>query len=156
MSERNQPLRGFRATFLGIGALYLMLASSMLVRGAAVMRDFAVPDAVVTAPVFQDFFSFFYELMAAQGVLIALFGHVLRERKGQTLVASVLCVWNLYVTWRDLSTSDSPLGSHLYRGSATLIPVFIDLTLALVFAGFAWAGWRTRSAMSGCTRSPPP
>jgi hypothetical protein len=42
-------------------------ASSMLVRGAGVMRDFAVPDGVVSAPVFADFFAFFFQLMAVVG-----------------------------------------------------------------------------------------
>ncbi|HEX6242614.1 MAG TPA: hypothetical protein VFZ61_16990 [Polyangiales bacterium] len=141
-SEHKPPVRGFRATFVAIGVLYVALASSMLVRGVGVMRDFAVPEDVIHAPVFRDFFSFFYELMAAQGVLIALFGQLVRERRSQAWVALVLCVWNVYVTWRDLSTSDSPLGNQLYRGTATLIPVFLDLSFALVFAGYAWAAWR--------------
>ena len=146
MSESVPAIRGFRATLIGIGVMYVLLASSMLVRGVGVMRDFAVPDSLIAEPVFEDFFLFFYELMAAQGVFIALFGQLVRERGGQTLVALVLCLWNGYVTWRDLSTSDSPFGSQLYRGSATLIPVVIDLTLALLFAGFVWAGWRGRGA----------
>jgi hypothetical protein len=63
----------------------------MLVRGARVMRDFAVPESVVSAPVFADFFSFFYQLMALVGVLTVLFGQVTRERWAQLLVARVFC-----------------------------------------------------------------
>lgn len=151
MSESTASIRGFRATFFGIGLLYVMLASSMFVRGVGVMRDFAVPESLLAEPVFQDFFFFFYELMAVVGVLVALLGQVVRERRAQALVATVLCALNLYLAWRDLSTSDSAFGNHLYKGSATLIPVFISVVLALVYAGFAWAGWRSPAL----DRSPP-
>jgi hypothetical protein len=146
MHEDQAPIRGFKATLVGIGCLYVLLASSMLVRGVGVLRDFAVPERLLAEPVFQDFFLFFYELMAAIGLLFAVFGCVVRDRRGQTLVACVLCVYSLYMTLRDLRTSDSAWGNHLYHGSATLIPVFIDLALGLVFAGFAWRGLRARCA----------
>lgn len=142
MSQNPSSIRGFRATFIGIGVLYVMLASSMLVQGVGVLRDFAVPESAIAEPVLEDIFLFFYELMAMVGVLLALFGQAVRERRQQALVASVLSVLNLYLMWRDLSTSDTPFGNHLYKNPAMLIPVFISLTLALVFAGFAWAGWR--------------
>jgi hypothetical protein len=134
-------IRGFRVTLTAIGALYVLLAASMLLRGVGVMRDFAVPAGVVTSPVFEDFFLFFYELMAAQGVLIATFGQVVRERRLQTRVALLLCTWNLYLTWRDLSTS--VLGNRLYQGEATLIPVCIDFAIALLLARLAWLGRRS-------------
>jgi Na+/glutamate symporter len=144
--SRDQPgLRAFKPAMMIIGALYLLLASSMLVRGVAVMRDFAVPESVVAAPVFEDFFLFFYQLMAAVGVLTAVFGQVTRGRNAQVLVAAVFCVLNVLLTLRDVSTSDSSLGNRLYRGSATLIPVYIDLVLTLACGALALAGWRRQS-----------
>jgi uncharacterized membrane protein len=142
MSQSQPGIRGFKPILTTIGVAYVLLASSMLVRGVGVMRDFAVPESVVSAPVFQDFFSFFYQLMIVLGVLTIVFGWVTRERKGQLLVARVFCVVNVLVTLRDLVTSDSSLGNRLYRGPATLIPVFIDLTLALVFGFLALGGLR--------------
>jgi hypothetical protein len=155
MSEGPAPMRGFRASLITIGVLYVMLASSMLLRGVGIMRDFAAPEGLLSEPMFEDFFLFFYELMAAVGVLIAVFGQVVRDRKGQTVVALVLFLFKAYVTWRDLSTSDSAFGNHLYRGSATLIPVFIDLAIALVFAGYAWAGLRGAGAARSGRESAP-
>lgn len=144
MSPNQPPIPGFKAIFTTIGVLYVILASSVLVRGVEVMRDFAVPESLISSPVFQDFFSFFYQLMAAVGVLTMLFGHVTRERRAQVIVASVFCVLNLLLAIRDLSTSDSRFGSHLYRGEATLVFVSIDLALALIF------GW---VALRGLTRT---
>ena len=128
------PLRGFKATFTIVGVIYVLLASSMLVRGPVVLRDFAVPEHVVTEPVLRDFFLFFYLFMAFAGRLTVLFGHVTRERRAQLVVAGTFCVWNLVAAARDLLTSDSRFGNHLYKGDATLVFVCIDLAFAGVFA----------------------
>lgn len=127
-------IRGFKPTFTIMGVIYVLLASSMLVRGPAVLRDFAVPEAVATEPVLRDFFLFFYLLMAFVGVLTILFGQVTRERRAQLLVAGTFCVWNLVAAGRDLLTSDSRFGNHLYKGEATLVFVWIDLAFAVTFA----------------------
>jgi hypothetical protein len=127
------PVRWFKPILTTVGVLYLLLASSMLVRGAGLMRDFEVPEVVVTSPVFADFFSFFYQLMAFLGVLTLVFSRVVTERSGQLLVARVFCVANVLITMRDLSTSDSALGNHLYKGQATLMPVVIDVLLTVAF-----------------------
>lgn len=43
---------------------------------------------------------------------------------------------------RDLVTSDSPFGNHLYRGEATLVFVLIDFAIAATFGALAIVGWR--------------
>jgi hypothetical protein len=139
MSRNEVPVRWFAPIMTVIGVVYVLLASWILVRGVGIMGDFEVPDAVVSSPAFADFFTFFYQLMAVVGVLLVVFGRVTRARADQLLVARVLCVVNALLTWRDLSTSDSSLGNHLYRGSATLIPVGIDFVLTLTF-GFLSLG----------------
>jgi uncharacterized membrane protein len=133
-------VRWFNPILTTIGVVYLLLGSSMLVRGPAVMRDFAVPEGLVADPVFADFFLFFYQLMMFVGVLTLLFGWVVKERGAQVLVARVFCAANVLITLRDLSTSDSRFGNHLYRGDATLMPVVIDVVLALVFGFLALGG----------------
>jgi hypothetical protein len=80
---------------------------------------------------------FFYQFMAGIGVLVMLLGHVARERSTQLMVASILSAANLLVALRDLSTSDSAFGNHLYRGPKTLVFVYISLVLALIFAALA-------------------
>lgn len=134
MTRTEPALRSFKPVLTVVGVLYVLLASSMLVRGAGVLRDFQVPDSLIAEPVFQDFFLFFYQLMAALGVLTVLFGHVVRERRGQLLVAAVFCALNVLLALRDLITSDSAFGNHLYRGQATLVFVAIDVAIALTFA----------------------
>ena len=108
------------------------------------LRDFGVSEADVSSPVLADFFSFFYQHMAYVGGLIVLFGWVTRAGTAQIAVSLVLSVANLVFAFRDLQTSDSPLGNHLYRGDATLVFVLIDLAIAAVFGALAWVGW-TRS-----------
>jgi hypothetical protein len=142
MSDRPSGVRGFKPVLIAIGLIYILLAGSMLFRGAGVMRDFAVPEAVVSAPVFQDFFMFFYQLMAVIGVLTIVLGYVTRERKPQVLVCLVFCAIGVFLTWRDVTTSDSALGNQLYRGAATLIPVYIDLAILSAFGLLAFLGQR--------------
>lgn len=130
----RSELRWFKVTFTTIGGIYILLASSMLVRGVVVLRDFGVPDAVVSSPVMADFFSFFYELMVVFGLLMVLFGRFVTERRAQLVVAGVFSLLSLLAALRDLSTSDSVLGNHLYKGGGTLVFVIIDLVFALAFA----------------------
>lgn len=127
----------FKAVFMTIGIVYMLLAGSMLMRGPEVMRDFAVPEHVVSSPVFADFFLFFYQLMAAYGVLMILFGYVSKDRGSQLVVAGTFFALNVLLTLRDLSTSDSALGNRLYRGQATLVPVLLDASFAVAFAALA-------------------
>lgn len=154
MSQSQPDLPGFKAVTMSVGVAYVLLASFMLVSGGAVMRDFAVPESVVTAPVFEDFFSFFYQLMAFVGVLSLVFGQVARGQGAQTLVAFVFCAANVLLTLRDLSTSDSMLGNRLYRGSGTLIPVYIDAAIAVAFGALTITGWR-RTRLHRLSGAPP-
>jgi hypothetical protein len=64
---------------------------------------------------------------------MVLFGLVTRGRRAQRLVAGVFCASSLLFAARELSTSDSRFGNHLFRGEATLVFVGIDLCLALAF-----------------------
>jgi hypothetical protein len=140
MNERG--IRGFKASLMALGILYVMMASSMLVRGHGVMREFGAPEALVASPIFADVFSFFYELMATCGLSMVLFGQVTRDRASQVLVAAVFCATSLRFTLRDLRTSDSQFGNHLYKGDATLVFVYIGLIYATVFGALALAGLR--------------
>jgi hypothetical protein len=142
MTQTQLDIRGFKTTFTVIGVIYVWMASWALVRGVSMMHDFGVPETVTAEPVVQDLFSFFYQLMATVGLLIVLFGHVTRGRRAQSLVAAAFCVLNVSLAWRDLITSDSSFGNHLYRGEKTLVFVYISLTLVLIFGALAIIGLR--------------
>ena len=136
-------LRVFKLVFTSIGVIYVLMATSFLVRGTVVLRDFGVSESAIADPLLQDFFSFFYQLMAFVGVVMVLFGHVTRERTSQLLVASFFCIANILCALRDLSTSDSRFGTHLYKGDQTVAFVYISLVFAAVFGVLAISGWRS-------------
>jgi hypothetical protein len=126
-------IRHFKLVFTILGLLYIIMASSMLVSGAAVLGDFGVPESVFTEPVLADTFLFFYQLMAYVGVLTVLFGHVARERSTQLLVASVFFIANIMTALHDLSTADCQFGNHLYKGEKTVVFVYISLAYAAAY-----------------------
>ena len=135
----HQEIRGFRTIFTVVGVIYMLLASSMLVRGGGALRQFAVPEELVTALVLEDIFLFFYQLM--------LFGWTVRGRRNQAIVAGVLCVASLFFAWHDLVTSDSRFGNHLYKGEATLVFVYIGLAYAATFGWLCARGLRPQRAV---------
>ena len=147
MAKHGQ--RGFRATLTIVGSVYALMASSMLVRGPEVLGEFGVSPRLYEEAVLRDFFMFFYQLMAGVGVLVMLLGHAARERSTQLMVACVLSAANVLVALRDLSTSDSTFGNHLYRGPKTLGFVYISLALALIFAALAVLIARGAASTSG-------
>jgi hypothetical protein len=137
-----QDIRGFRLVFTVIGVLYALMASSMLLSGVGVLRDFAIPENLVTAPLVEDLFLFFYQLMLFNGVLMVLFGWTVHGKRDQVLIASVFCCSSLWFVWHDLSTSDSRFGNHLYHGEKTLVLVYIGLAIAAAFGWLAMRGLR--------------
>jgi len=143
----HQEIRGFRTVFTVIGVIYMLLASSMLVRGGGALRQFAVPEELVTALVLEDIFLFFYQLMLFNGLLMVLFGWTVRGRRNQAIVAGVLCVASLFFAWHDLVTSDSRFGNHLYKGEATLVFVYIGLAYAATFGWLCARGLRPQRAV---------
>lgn len=139
MTER--PIPGFRIVFTIIGVLYALMAASALVRGVSFLRDFGVSEADLASPVLNDFFSFFYQLMAYLGGLMVLLGWVTREGRAQIAVSAALSLANFGLGFRDLETSDSPFGNQLYRGDATMVFVLIDFAIAATFGALALLGW---------------
>lgn len=146
MSGPPTSIRGFATVFTVIGALYVAMAASMLVRGVDALLDFGVAPELVAQPVLEDFFLFFYQLMAFIGVLKIVIGRVVRGRSNQALVAAVFCVANVVWGLRDLQTSDSAWGNRLYKGEATLMFVAIDGLLIVIFGAFAARGWVRKNA----------
>ena len=139
-------IRNFKLVFTVLGVIYILMASSMLVRGVTVLRDFGVPESAIAEPVLEDIFMFFYQYMALMGAFTVLFGHVARERSTQLLVASVFFVSNILTALRDLSTSDCQLGTRLYKGENTIVFVYISLAYAACFGYLVLRGLSTAKA----------
>jgi hypothetical protein len=135
MGNDTLPLRGFKTTCSVVGAVYVLLASTMFARGAHdSMERFGVPEPVLSSPHFADFFHFLFVHMSTLGVLIALLGWCVERGRRQRLVARVLCVINVHYTYLDIRTSDTPLGNGLYQGPASAMPIFVDFAVLLAFA----------------------
>lgn len=133
MSVTEVP--GFKRACSVVGVTYVLLASSMLARGAeTAMRPFGVPDAILRSPHYADYFHFTFVHMVTLGVLIFLLGRYAERGNAQRTIARVLCLVQVHYAWLDLRTSDSALGNHLYRGAGTMIPPMIDVAVALCFA----------------------
>jgi len=138
-------IRGFKPVFMTIGVIYVLLASSMLVRGVDALHEYGVPPRDVESPVVADIFIYFYILMAFIGVLMVLFGLVTRERTHQLLVAAAFFASQIVFALRDLRTSDTSLGNHLYKGDGTVVFVLIGLSFAAAFGSLVVGGLRGTS-----------
>jgi len=144
-SRSTESIPGYRTVCTVLGVLYVLMASSALVRGPEALVDFGVTAETVADPVLRDFFSFLYQLMAFVGVVMVAVGWTVRARRDQVVIAVLFCVANVLSAVRDLSTSDSALGNRLYEGDATLFFVAVGLAYATVFGVVAWRGWRMES-----------
>lgn len=118
----------------------------MVVRGPrAAMQPFGVPEAVLSSAHFADFFHWVFVHMMVLGVLIGLLGRYVRDGKPQVIVARVLLLLELHYTYLDIRTSDSALGSGLYRGGASLVPAFVGVLVTLSFLYLSIRPLRSRS-----------
>ena len=134
MAPTHRYLPGFRTICTVVSIAYVVLGGSMVVRGPrAAMEQFGVPEVVLSSAHFADFFHWVFVHMMVLGVMIGLLGQYVREGKPQAIVARVLLLLELHYTYLDLRTSDSAFGNRLYRGSASLIPVMIDVLVTLSF-----------------------
>jgi hypothetical protein len=134
MRSMNRLL-GFRSTCTLVGVLQIMLACSILLRGArTAMAPFGVPDVVLSSPHYQDAITWVYVHMAVLGALIATAGSVVVDPRKQVLFCRVLCAAHLLYLFMDVRTAESFLGNGLYRGAASNIPTFIGLFFCVLFA----------------------
>jgi hypothetical protein len=151
MALCRHHLPGFKATCLGVGALFALLASSELARGVAASMDgFGLPAATLASPHYLDAMSWVFVHMLVLGVVIAVVGASVGEARARTAFARVMTLAMLVFTTLDLRTSDSPLGNHLYMGGRTLVPPVIDVVVLLLFAHLALC--RSASAKASATR----
>lgn len=133
MFRRLAALPGFKATCTAVGAFYVLLGSMTLAQGAsAILEPFAVPEFVLNSAHFSDFFHWLFVHMITIGILIALLGRFVEGATQQQFVARVLFLLVLHYTYLDIRTS--VWGNNLYSHAKSLVPVTIDILVALSFA----------------------
>lgn len=141
-------LPGFRTTCLGIGAVFVLLAISQLVRGVpASLSGFGVPDAVLSSPHYQDAMVWVFTHMLVLGLVIAGVGHFADSARIRRVFACLMVMAIAIFTVLDFRSSDSPLGNGLYAGARSLVPPVIDLVVLLLFAHLAFC--KTACASKG-------
>lgn len=139
MALCRHHLPGFKATCVGVGAVFTLLAGSELARGVAASMDgFGLPEATLASPHYLDAMSWVFVHMLVLGVIIGAIGWFVEEARARTGFARVMTLAMLVFTTLDLRTSDSALGNHLYAGARTLVPPVIDVVVLLLFAHLAF------------------
>ncbi len=139
MTTCRHHLPGFRPTCLGIGAIFVLLAAGELVRGVPdSMAGFGVPDAVLTAPHYQDAMVWVFVHMLVLGLIIGVVGHVAEGTRTRMAFARLMLGCIGIFTVLDVRSSDSFLGNGLYAGARSLVPPVIDLVVLLLFAHLSW------------------
>jgi hypothetical protein len=139
MALCRHHLPGFKATFVGVGAVFVLLAGSELGRGVAASMDgFGIPDTTLASPHYLDAMSWVFVHMLVLGVIVGALGWFVEEARARTALARVMTLSMLVFTTLDLRTSDSALGNHLYAGARTLVPPVIDVVVLLLFAHLAF------------------
>lgn len=85
----------------------------------------------LTPGLFADFFHWLFVHMTVIGILIGLLGRYIVDGRHQQLVARVLFVVQAHYAYLDFRTS--MLGSGLYPGPRSLVPLSIGVLMLLAF-----------------------
>ncbi len=134
MTNFTRILPGFKGTYITVGGLFVLLASSMLFRGIPEnMAQFNVPSEILNAPHYLDAMWWTYSHMLILGLVIGLIGILAEGVKLKVWMSRLLLMANLYYVFLDVRSSDSALGNGLYEGEASLIPAIIGSVITLLF-----------------------
>ncbi|MTI29464.1 hypothetical protein E1171_01425 [Cytophagales bacterium RKSG123] len=134
MSNFTRFLPGFKATYISVGALYVLLAGSLFLRGIPEsMAQFNVPSEILNSPHYLDAMLWTYSHMIILGLVIGLMGFFAEGVKLKGWMSGLLLLANAYYTLLDFRSSDSNLGNGLYEGEASLIPAIIALGITMLF-----------------------
>jgi hypothetical protein len=125
----------FRVSCVVVGVLYVLLGASVLVRGgAASLAEFGVPADTLASPHYADAIWWVYTHMIVIGLMIVVVGWFAQGVKLKRSFARLMFTAQVYYLILDVRASDSPLGSGLYEGPASLVPAVIGALVMLVFA----------------------
>ena len=131
-------LPGFRATAIGIGATWSLLALSMLVRGIpSAMASYGVPDGLLGSTHYVDAMTWVFLHMLFIGLITVVVGTTSHDGRQQRWFAGLMLTAVSVYTLLDIRSADWPLGSALYKGPGSLGPVVVDLVALLLWARLA-------------------
>jgi hypothetical protein len=144
MSHCPHRLPGFKTTCVGIGALYVLLGGSIVLRGAAAaLAPFRVPEAILSSPHYADAILWVYSHMVVIGLTLIVLGRFARGARLKLAAARLFCVAHAYYAYLDFRASDSVVGNALYHGPVSLAPAFISLVGFVLFAHLSWCSRAT-------------
>lgn len=136
--QQQTVIPGYATTCTVVGGFYVVLGGWLVTQGARrAMAPFGVPESTLASPHFADFFQFTFVHTMVLGVVFILLGHFVTSGLHQRTVARVLCAIECMYAALDFHTSDSPLGTGLYQGAASVVPALIDVVVVLAFARLA-------------------
>jgi hypothetical protein len=125
----------FRVSCVVIGVLYVLLGASVLVRGgASSLAEFGVPAATLASPHYGDAIWWVYSHMIVIGLMTGVVGWFARGVELKRWFVRLMFLTQVYYVVLDVRASDSPLGSGLYEGPASIVPAVIGAFVMLVFA----------------------
>ena len=122
----------FRATFIGVGSVELFFAVLTMWQGPSkVMSQFGIPDAVIGSPHYQDAMFWVILHMSFIGVITIALGLTVRDVVAQLWLPRIFVLFHCVYAYLDIRASDSPLGTGLYQGTASLVTPVISCTLLM-------------------------
>lgn len=131
----TSSLPGFRASCLGLGAVFVLLAGSILLRGPMVaMADYAVPAQTLSSPHYADAMLWVFLHMTVIGLVIAVVGWFAEGARLQRAFSVLMLGAQLVYATLDVRTADWPLGNALYKGAGSLGPVVVEAVALVVWA----------------------
>lgn len=140
----QQTTRIFRYGYLFIGAIYVLIAGSILGRGVeSSMAPFGVPESIVKSPYYVDAITWVYVHMLVLGIVIGTVGWFAESLRFQRAFTAIMFFVHLVYLYLDLRTSDTELGSGLYRGPESTLPAIVVLVVLLVFGRVGWANFQS-------------
>jgi hypothetical protein len=133
------PLPGFRATALGVGATWSLLALSMLARGIpAAMAAYAVPGELLQNAHYVDAMTWVFLHMLFIGLLTLTTGFTSNDGRQQRAFSRLLLAAVSVYLFLDARAADWPLGTALYKGPGSLGPVVVGAVAFVLWARLAF------------------
>lgn len=138
MAGCGHRLPHFRSTCLGVGAVFVLIASGELLQGVSRALDgFGVPPHVLASAHYHDAMVWVFVHMLVKGLIIAVVGHYAQGERLRRAFARVMVVAMAIFAMLDIRTSDSPLGNGLYAGARSLVPPIMGLIILALFLHLA-------------------
>jgi hypothetical protein len=150
------PLPGFRATTIGVGATWSLLALSMLVRGIpSAMAAYAVPGELLQNALYVDAMTWVFLHMLFIGLLTLVLGLTSHDGRQQRLFSRLLLAAVSVYLFLDARAADWPLGTALYKGPGSLGPVVVGAVAFVFWARLAFLRHPSSPSVDGRLGHPP-